>query len=885
MSTYIPARRSFYSPMESNRNPRSLNLFHATLNENELACFRTLFCEAHQKGICKNADSCPHSHCLTWQRRDPYIAHYSSKQCPDIQFVKKGSKMCLNRRCNRGRSCSYAHSKEEELYHPLMYKTKLCATFPACTRFYCPFAHSQGELRKPFKIQSIRDIWGKTGGALPVLNSPCPSSEFLESPSINSAWSSEFCSYSSVPQFGPLGSLMLDQKQCFMTPELAFSHSLGKSRSFLPSIESKSMTKNSRRMSSADYLPASYHSTLEDSRHNPSAPDMFASPILASAVSEGGHRFSSHNYTSSFPETFSPAFPTYPRNVSQDKRNTIGASLPSIDSSFSAGDYLSTQCLSDAYFDSELERQRQDDILPMTTFSHPTRTSQKLAPTFSLGHSRLSQSNEGYSSIATLHNSLLNSLKSESKIQDMVARNENASGNICMEAGISKDDHECGIPTGLTDVNDIVANLFFNSPNPSNTLADKTETIPSCMEWWLQFCTSLNTNGDAVESNNNTHFLKHPLQKSLDTTIDFDDLKHASNDSNYTLYSNEELQTESPWLIDQLMVSPERSYSPEYLRGSSALQKDSSYNTGTLSSLSASNPAEILAGKTAGWSSDSCASTEIDDSKKELYAMLEVQRTLQHRHEIARTCTTSPLSCDAMYRSPLNTPISTAHDADMTTVQSVKNESPLQAAAKDNFGASELDMKSNTEFKENAEISLSQEMWNALKSLSHSDATQLVQQLDDPIGPILRASLNYDNAPTQAIPIFPSSQVRSDIRDFSQSFSLYGNPDICETSNQKTSCKITPLHAKARSDVDSGLSNAGSSEFMSYFSSNASEKFQGDSDSDHSKGHSPSIENEKGNRLLTNLEAQCIGNTRKETQISGHGDEYDKLWEEICHGI
>lgn len=124
---------------------------HATMSDDTLLLFRTKLCRAHQSQQCKNADKCPHSHCLTWQRRNPSVTWYSQKLCPEIQFSKKGSKMTLIRRCTKGRACTYAHSKEEELYHPQMYKTKMCSAYPNCTRYYCPFAHSTEELRDTTK--------------------------------------------------------------------------------------------------------------------------------------------------------------------------------------------------------------------------------------------------------------------------------------------------------------------------------------------------------------------------------------------------------------------------------------------------------------------------------------------------------------------------------------------------------------------------------------------------------------------------------------------------------------------------------------------------------------------------------------------------------------
>lgn len=125
------------------------SIMHVNLVDADLAVFRTKVCEQHRKGNCHDSDRCPHSHCQTWQRRNPTQYTYSSKLCPEIEFVKKGNRMTLVRRCSRGRGCTFAHSKEEELYHPSMYKTKMCNSHPNCTRYFCPFAHHWGELRKP----------------------------------------------------------------------------------------------------------------------------------------------------------------------------------------------------------------------------------------------------------------------------------------------------------------------------------------------------------------------------------------------------------------------------------------------------------------------------------------------------------------------------------------------------------------------------------------------------------------------------------------------------------------------------------------------------------------------------------------------------------------
>lgn len=130
---------------------------HAYMSQSALAVFRTRICEQHRQGQCRESDRCPHSHCQTWQRRNPNEYQYSPRLCPEIEFVKKGNKMTLVRRCSRGRGCMYAHSKEEELYHPSMYKTKLCNAQP-CTRYFCPFAHATAELRKPPPATAVTSV-------------------------------------------------------------------------------------------------------------------------------------------------------------------------------------------------------------------------------------------------------------------------------------------------------------------------------------------------------------------------------------------------------------------------------------------------------------------------------------------------------------------------------------------------------------------------------------------------------------------------------------------------------------------------------------------------------------------------------------------------------
>uniref|UniRef100_A0A0G4ICU3 C3H1-type domain-containing protein n=1 Tax=Chromera velia CCMP2878 TaxID=1169474 RepID=A0A0G4ICU3_9ALVE len=119
-----------------------------------LAEFRTQICpDIQHYGKCQRHDLCPHSHCLAWQRRNPMQYYYTSELCPNICFVRNGEKMKLINSCNLGKNCTYAHSKEEQLYHPLNYKTKRCTSAGSCKRCFCPFAHEDSEIRTPRHIQ------------------------------------------------------------------------------------------------------------------------------------------------------------------------------------------------------------------------------------------------------------------------------------------------------------------------------------------------------------------------------------------------------------------------------------------------------------------------------------------------------------------------------------------------------------------------------------------------------------------------------------------------------------------------------------------------------------------------------------------------------------
>ncbi len=66
--------------------------------------------------------------------------------CPDvITWIGSDGRRHVSINCRSGKNCNHAHSREEILYHPSIYKTVMCETWN-CARYYCPFAHSLDEL-------------------------------------------------------------------------------------------------------------------------------------------------------------------------------------------------------------------------------------------------------------------------------------------------------------------------------------------------------------------------------------------------------------------------------------------------------------------------------------------------------------------------------------------------------------------------------------------------------------------------------------------------------------------------------------------------------------------------------------------------------------------
>jgi len=137
-------------------------------NDQMLNIFRTKPCQRLARdGVCGWRSQCQFSHSLEWPRRQPRRYNYSPELCPNVTVIEgpDGGTERVENNCNAGLRCPWAHSKEEVLFHPHIFKTTLCEEHTSntgnnqnqrqtrnakknrCHRYYCPFAHGQDELR------------------------------------------------------------------------------------------------------------------------------------------------------------------------------------------------------------------------------------------------------------------------------------------------------------------------------------------------------------------------------------------------------------------------------------------------------------------------------------------------------------------------------------------------------------------------------------------------------------------------------------------------------------------------------------------------------------------------------------------------------------------
>lgn len=124
-----------------------------SMDNEQLGRFRTRICyNKSTSGRCDVQEKCPFSHCLSWHRRNPYEYAYRPTLCPNVNFSTQGGRMRVKNYCRRGRTCMFSHTKEEQMYHPMVYKTQQCRDFPSCKKHFCPFAHGLEDLRDPEEV-------------------------------------------------------------------------------------------------------------------------------------------------------------------------------------------------------------------------------------------------------------------------------------------------------------------------------------------------------------------------------------------------------------------------------------------------------------------------------------------------------------------------------------------------------------------------------------------------------------------------------------------------------------------------------------------------------------------------------------------------------------
>jgi len=115
--------------------------------------FGTKLCSGRRQ--CRNRSTCFDAHSITMMRRVPRQVHsngglfnYIPEPCQEFQRSKK---------CRLGDSCPQAHGWLEIIFHPLVYKTKLCRAKRhngICSDYgvYCAKAHARFEIRSLIKI-------------------------------------------------------------------------------------------------------------------------------------------------------------------------------------------------------------------------------------------------------------------------------------------------------------------------------------------------------------------------------------------------------------------------------------------------------------------------------------------------------------------------------------------------------------------------------------------------------------------------------------------------------------------------------------------------------------------------------------------------------------
>jgi len=117
------------------------------MGELKLGKYKTVMCQRMQRtGSCKFGSLCDFAHDPSEIRRNFHVQWYYPVLC--------GSEAAEGRGCEDGQDphCQFAHNEMEILYHPYVYKSKMCPSYncpDGCAREnYCSFAHGVHELRR-----------------------------------------------------------------------------------------------------------------------------------------------------------------------------------------------------------------------------------------------------------------------------------------------------------------------------------------------------------------------------------------------------------------------------------------------------------------------------------------------------------------------------------------------------------------------------------------------------------------------------------------------------------------------------------------------------------------------------------------------------------------
>ncbi|KAL8269818.1 hypothetical protein Esti_006232 [Eimeria stiedai] len=153
------------------------NATRAEHERSDLERFRTKCCshssqqqqqqqQQHQQQCGFGAARCNYSHNTHWTRRcpvylkEPSALRYLPYLCSNVLLGPRET--IQDNWCPYGAFCPFAHSKEELVYHPLVYKLKPCAAhrYGRCKAFYCWKAHGPLDIRIPraYTIPAKRNV-------------------------------------------------------------------------------------------------------------------------------------------------------------------------------------------------------------------------------------------------------------------------------------------------------------------------------------------------------------------------------------------------------------------------------------------------------------------------------------------------------------------------------------------------------------------------------------------------------------------------------------------------------------------------------------------------------------------------------------------------------